>query len=107
MKIIYNKLIPFRGFCAMNLFGIMFARKEYEGSICDITVNHEAIHGAQMKELLYIFFYILYGLEWVYRLCFHCTSAYFGISFEREAYEHQSDLNYLKHRKPFAQWRKH
>lgn len=30
MKIIYNKLIPFKGFIAINLFGIIFVRKEYK-----------------------------------------------------------------------------
>lgn len=32
-KIIYNKLIPFKGYVAINLFGIIFARKEYEAQI--------------------------------------------------------------------------
>lgn len=27
MKIIYNTFIPFKGFAAINLFGIIFARK--------------------------------------------------------------------------------
>jgi hypothetical protein len=27
MKIIYNKIIPFPGYKAINLFGILFARK--------------------------------------------------------------------------------
>ena len=28
MKIIYNNVIPFKGFTAINLFGILFARRE-------------------------------------------------------------------------------
>jgi hypothetical protein len=32
-------------------------------------------------------------------------TAYRGISFEVEAYEHQYDYDYLKSRKRFAQWR--
>jgi hypothetical protein len=32
--------------------------------------------------------------------------AYLSISFEREAYGHDHDLTYLRHRKPFAQWRR-
>jgi hypothetical protein len=27
MKVIYNKFIPFKGYKAMNLFGIVFVRK--------------------------------------------------------------------------------
>ena len=29
-KIIYNNLIPFKGFTAITLFPFIFARKEYE-----------------------------------------------------------------------------
>lgn len=68
--------------------------------------NHEAIHTAQMKELLYVFFYVIYFLEWLYRLVFHTKTAYIGISFEREAYENEENLKYLDTRKHFAQWRK-
>ena len=49
MKVIYNSLIPFKGFSAINLFGIVFARKEYK-ELSRRTLNHEAIHTAQMKE---------------------------------------------------------
>ena len=55
MKVIYNSLIPFKGFIAINLFGIVFARKEYK-ELSRRTLNHEAIHTAQMKEMLYVSF---------------------------------------------------
>lgn len=58
MKIIYNKLIPFKGFIGINLFGIIFVRKEYKKRLYRSVINHENIHTAQMKEMLYIFFYI-------------------------------------------------
>lgn len=29
MNVIYNNILPFKGFQAMNLFGIILARKEY------------------------------------------------------------------------------
>lgn len=103
MKVIYNNIIPFKGFVAINLFGVLFARKEYK-DISPFTINHEKIHTAQMKELLYIGFYIIYFFEWLYRLIFHTKTAYMGISFEREAYEHQFELGYLGERKHFAQW---
>lgn len=41
MKIIYNKFIPFKGFVAINLFGILFVRKEYKSRINPIVINHE------------------------------------------------------------------
>ena len=62
MKVIYNSLIPFKGFIAINLFGIVFARKEYK-ELSRRTLNHEAIHTAQMKEMLYVFFYLWYVIE--------------------------------------------
>ena len=48
MKIIYNKIIPFKGFLAINLFGFLFARKK----LTEVNINHEKIHTEQMKELL-------------------------------------------------------
>ena len=63
MKIVYNKFIPFKGFCAINLFGIIFARKGCK--VTPRTINHEKIHTAQMRELGYIGFYVLYFLEWL------------------------------------------
>ena len=105
MKVVYNSLIPFKGFVAINLFGVVFARKEYE-PLGRLTLQHEAIHTAQQRELLYIGFYLLYFLEWLYRIIFHTKTAYSGISFEREAYTWERDPNYLKNRKHYAQWRK-
>lgn len=42
--IIKNNIIPFRGYKAINLFGIIFLRKEYD--LSEIDINHEAIHFA-------------------------------------------------------------
>lgn len=105
MKIIYNKIIPFRGFKAINLFGVLFVRgdEKPDGDL----LNHEAIHSRQMRELLYAGFYIIYLLEWIGGLLSGKgpVEAYRSISFEKEAYAHESDATYLDHRKPFAQWR--
>lgn len=101
MKIIYNNIVPFRGFIAINLFGLLFVRKEYEGKINSRTLNHESIHTAQMRELLYVGFYLMYLVEWFLRL-FMRGNAYRNISFEREAYLNEKDKEYLKDRKPFS-----
>ena len=101
MRIIRNNIIPFEGYIAINLFGILFVREEV---IIDAeTLNHESIHTAQMKELLYIGFYIWYGIEWIIRLIIDKDSitAYYNIRFEKEAYAHESDINYLKNRKHY------
>ena len=102
MKIVRNRFIPFKGFTAINLFGVLFAR--HEAYISETVLNHEKIHTAQMKELGYILFYIIYLLEWLVRL-FLPGNAYRNISFEREAYDHQHYRFYLECREKFAQWR--
>lgn len=100
MKIIYNNIIPFKGFAAINLFGFLFARKgEQVGSV---MINHEKIHTAQMKEMLYVFFYLWYYIEWVVRLFTNKGEAYRSISFEREAYSRENDFRYLQNRKHYA-----
>lgn len=104
--IIPNNIFPFKDFMFCNVCGILFIRKDAMDNVDESDYNHEAIHTAQMKELLYIGFYIAYLLEWLYRLIFHTKTAYMGISFEREAYENEANLNYLDTRRHFAQWRK-
>lgn len=103
MKIIYNNIIPFPGFAAINLFGVVFARKKYR-PLSETTINHEAIHTAQMKELLYVGFYLCYLAEWIVRL-FMKGSAYRNISFEKEAYRCQRIPGYVQTRQRFAMWR--
>jgi hypothetical protein len=110
MKIIYNKLIPFKGFTAINLFGFLFVRSEFKGKFKKRSINHEMIHTAQMKELLYVPFYIWYLAEWCTRVLVSifkpCTRPYHDICFEREAYDNESNLKYLDSRKRFAFFRK-
>jgi len=101
MKIIYNNMIPFgKKFIAINIFGILFAKEHLKGDM----LNHEAIHTAQMKELLYIPFYLLYFIDWTVRLFQYgfSTKAYYNISFEQEAYNNMDNLSYLSSRKPFS-----
>lgn len=104
MKIICNNIIPFKGFKCINLFGILFARKG--AYIGEKTLNHEAIHTAQMKEMLYVGFYVWYFVEWLIELCHYGTTAYHTNTFEREAFSNDDDLAYLANRKRFA-WRKY
>lgn len=105
MKIVYNSVIPFKGFSAMNLFGLLFVRNEYKNRLSSKTMNHESIHTEQIKELGYIPFYILYLLEWFVRL-FIKGNAYRNISFEQEAYSNDRNYDYLKTRNHYA-WLKY
>ena len=69
-----------------------------------IFVNHERIHLRQQAELLILPFYILYGLEYVFRWAQYKNAylAYKNISFEREAYYHECSFSYLQSRKIWA-----
>lgn len=98
MKIVRNNIIPFKGFVAINILGVLFVRKD--AVINEKIIRHEAIHTAQMKELFYVPFYALYVLEWLIKLIYYRNGkkAYRAISFEREAYEHEDDLYYLEER---------
>lgn len=122
MKIVRNRYIPFPGYKAINLFGVLFVKNN--AKLSDVDINHEKIHSEQYKEVTYLsvslfgviglifgnliilispfIYYILYVLEWLIRLIqFRQGSymAYRNISFEREAYQNQEDLYYLKGRK--------
>ena len=98
MKIIRNNILPFKGFSAMNLFGILFVRKN--ARLSEKTLNHERIHTAQWKELWYVGFALWYIAEWLIRL--PKGNAYRNISFEREAYANDDNFTYLETRKRFA-----
>ncbi|MCC8155362.1 MAG: hypothetical protein LIP01_14990 [Tannerellaceae bacterium] len=98
MKIVRNSLTPFKGFKAINLFGVLFVRKEC--TISKVDLNHEMIHTVQIKALFYLFFYLWYVVEWLIRLCMP-GNAYDNISFEKEAYENEKCLSFLQERKSF------
>lgn len=100
MKVIYNKYIPFKPYRAINLLGVVFARHDC-GKLNRIDLNHEAIHSAQIREMLILPFYTLYLLEWFVRLLQYLDfyKAYRNISFEREAYDNERNLAYLETRK--------
>lgn len=110
MKIIRNRWIPFKGFSAVNILGVIFVRKdlptEYLSNLdwLETIVRHERIHTRQMVELLVIPFYLLYIIEWLVRLAIYrdADRAYRTITFEQEAYAHQDDPEYRLRRKPYA-----
>ena len=100
VKIVRTTILPFRGFTAINLLGMLFVHPGVY--LSDELMNHERIHTAQQREMLYVFFYLAYFVEWLMRLPMH-GNAYRNISFEREAYANQRNLHYLESR-PFYAW---
>lgn len=93
-------MVP-RGYSGLTLFPFVFLKDE-QLKTNKVLLNHEQIHLRQQLELLIVFFYFLYGLEFIIRLFQHKNwhLAYRNISFEREAYAHEFNFQYLKHR-PF------
>lgn len=102
MKIIYSKYLPVKGFRAINLFGVIFARKE-QPKLDERILNHEAIHTRQMLELWIVGFYLWYVFEWIIKWIIYGDrhAAYRSIGFEREAFQNDKNLCYLMSRKRF------
>ena len=69
-----------------------------------VLIHHETIHLRQQLELLIVPFYVLYGLNYLVNLFVYRDHyrAYRNICFEREAYAHERNLNYLKKRYWFS-----
>lgn len=86
---------------AIALWPFVFVREKKHLEDASLMC-HERIHLRQQKELLVVFFYLWYGIEFiVYRVCGKSPSeAYRKISFEREAYAMEAHSEYLKNR-PF------
>lgn len=80
-------------FQAIAIFPFIFVREESKTS--KVLLNHERIHLRQQLELLIVPSLIWYLIEGVFK-------DYRQISFEREAFANEKDLNYLKTRKWFA-----
>jgi len=89
---------------AINLVFFVFCR----GKLTDKTKNHETIHYQQWIELLVIGFAFLYPMFWILNLLkkMNPADAYRHIPFEKEAYENEAQLDYLKARKRYA-WTKY
>ena len=104
MIIVSNNLIPFKGFTAITLWPFIFIRRDKEQYYTNTVDCHEHIHGEQQKEMLIIFFYLWYIIEWFIKLCYYHNSitAYKNTSFEREAYANDGDFNYPTQRKHYS-----
>lgn len=118
---IKNKIIPFKGFNAITIWPFVFYKKDSK-----TMRNHEKIHLVQQAETLlvsisfifistaifsfkwwylsfFLLYYVIYLIEWLIRLLFNKgMNAYYGISFEQEAYDNQYNDNYLKNSRFFA-----
>lgn len=84
----------------ISLFPFIFLKNAKDKNN-KVLINHEKIHIRQQLELVLVFFYFLYLAEYFYWLLKYKNKeiAYRSISFEREAYTNENNLNYLKQRK--------
>lgn len=113
---------------ALAMWPFVFLRKN---KISTELANHERIHIAQQIELLVVFAYLWYWVEFLCRVFFYTCEllisvicyittkdpreasrvkhyrnpiwrAYYNLSFEKEARENQGNANYLLYRKRWA-----
>ncbi|MBO9586927.1 MAG: hypothetical protein J7574_22410 [Flavobacterium sp.] len=99
--IVAKYLIP-KGYRGMAVFPFVLMKYDFDKAN-GVFVNHEKIHLRQQLEMLILPFFIWYILEFFIRLIQYKNKdlAYRNISFEREAYAKETDLNYLKKRSFF------
>ena len=106
MIIVCQRFLKNTKISGITLFPFIILRSpEYRKN--KILLNHEKIHLQQQLELLVIFFYLWYVIEYYY-LYFKLKNSYLAyksISFEREAYAMENDLNYLEKRKIWSFWK--
>lgn len=106
MKIILNKYFPFRRYIAINLFGVVFIRRNKEwwstykdSDYVKTILNHEMIHTIQANryKTKWLAFYTIYLYHWIINLFkykFNNAAAYYSIPFEIEALKNELNFNY-------------
>ena len=116
MKIVENKIIPFGSFTAFTLGKFIFTKDA--SKITDKILCHETIHYYQQAETGYVIFFVMYFLSFITQFI-RCTfkksigfseygsnsiwnRAYRTVLFEREAYQHENDPEYLNKRIPWS-----
>lgn len=96
--IVTKYLIP-KGYRGLATFPFVFVKYRVDKENL-VFVNHEKIHLRQQLELLVFPFFIWYFIEYLVRLVQYKKAdlAYKNISFEREAYANEFNLEYLRNR---------
>ncbi len=101
-------ILVFRHFFYKNYVGLclwpFIILKETKLKQNAVLINHERIHLKQQQELLILPFYVPYAMEWLLGFLWYGDShkAYQNISFEREAYRNEFNLDYLSERRIFG-----
>lgn len=98
MIVISKYFVP-KGYLGLTIFPFILL-KNRKSIANSVLINHEKIHLKQQLELLVIPFFVFYLIEFLGRLAQYRNwkLAYRNISFEREAYANEKDLDYIRTR---------
>jgi len=101
--LIYVSWLIRKGYTGFAFWPFVFLKSKEKAS--PEVINHERIHLRQQIEILVLPFYLLYFTEYLIRRMQYPSwhEAYMNISFEREAFTHDKDIEYLSER-PFWAW---
>lgn len=99
MFLITSKYFIPKGFRGVAIFPLVLLKYAVDKEN-NVLLNHERIHLRQQIELLIFPFFVWYFLEYLIRIIQYKNFdlAYRNISFEREAYANEKQLDYLKQR---------
>ena len=91
---LFQTLLPIWNLYAINLFGVVFSRMK----LSEEEKRHEYIHTLQQREMLFLFFYIWYVMEWLVKLAIYRNMyrAYINISFEKDFRQARLHCNYSR-----------
>lgn len=101
MKVVITKHFPFGKFVAINMFARLYLKDKDKSRLTLMIrypnryfklIQHERSHTKQQNDLLGIFFYVWYIIEWFFKL-FTEGKAYKELSFEREARHNELDID--------------
>jgi len=99
MIFVSKYLVP-KGYSGITLYPFVFLKTK-KLKTNSVLINHEKIHLKQQLELLILPFYFWYALEFVFGFLKYKNwhTAYKNISFEKEAYLNERNLQYLNERR--------
>lgn len=100
-----SNIVP-EGYRGISLwpFGIYVSKIQHLSN--QRLIRHEKIHWEQQKELGGIFFYLLYIIEWFFKLFIYGKDSYENLAAEREANKYENDESYLVYRNRY-EWLKY
>lgn len=97
--ILFSKYLFLHSFNAIAIWPFIILNNKYLKND-DVLMNHEKIHLQQQKEMLLVFFFLWYLIEFLIKLFKYKKPifAYRNLSFEREAYANEKDKTFLNKR---------